>query len=212
MSEHGVARWVRVAGIAALLFILLAVLVKLGSTASFDRAIYDAWQPLASPTLDQGFSALTLLGRLDVALGIAILVGLGALLRRRVRAAIALLGIIAVPFVDDALKSAIGHARPPAGTGHDLQLLPSLLPKSAESLSFPSNHAALAAYLAVVIGTVIPRARPVIWVLAAGVMLSRLYLDKHWTSDVLAGALVGTCLAALALAITSARARRGRAR
>lgn len=85
------------------------------------------------------------------------------------------------------LKTAIGRSRPRAGRGpHDFE------PFGSDA-SFPSNHASQAFAVATVladrfgweVGTLSYGA-------ASLVGLSRVALDKHWTSDVVAGALLGT--------------------
>jgi len=74
--------------------------------------------------------------------------------------------------------------------------------------SFPSSHAANIFALAVVLGRRWRRAVP--WFLAVALLvgISRIYLNRHWTSDVVAGATIG---ALTALLVTRWRERRRRA-
>jgi hypothetical protein len=87
--------------------------------------------------------------------------------------------VIASKAITPALKQLTGRERP---NGSD------------DEESFPSNHATQAFALAGVISTHY-RDRPwVPWVaygLATGVGVSRVYHDAHWTSDVVAGAMIG---------------------
>jgi membrane-associated phospholipid phosphatase len=191
---RNVARRVRSPlALAAVLFVALALLVLLKLLTAFDRSVYDATQPFGSGAGDLVASAVTLLGRTDIAVGIGILAAVVLALRRRgLFPNLAPIAVMAIPPLVDAIKSALGQHRPPAGTGHDLLLIPSLLPKAAgETLSFPSNHAALAGFLATVLVHLVPRSGPFVWALAIAVALSRLYLDKHWASDVVGGLLLG---------------------
>lgn len=57
--------------------------------------------------------------------------------------------------------------------------------------SMPSGHATTAFAAAVAIGAVWPRARPLLWLYAIVIALSRVIISAHYTSDVIAGALVG---------------------
>ena len=57
---------------------------------------------------------------------------------------------------------------------------------------FPSNHATTAFALASTISAHYPRARWWVYGLAAGVAAARVQNNAHWTSDVVAGAAVGT--------------------
>lgn len=197
------ARWAPLLAAGAL-FSTLALLVNLRVAAGVDRWVYDAFQPLGSETADLIASAMTLLGRTDIAVAIAVLATLILVVRRRrLLPGIAPLAILAVTPLVDVVKSAIVQRKPPAGTGHDLQLLPSILPKASEPGSFPSNHVALAAFLAVVIGHTAPRLRPVVWAIVIAVALSRLYLDKHWASDVIGGLLLGFIVGEIAWLLAS---------
>jgi undecaprenyl-diphosphatase len=74
--------------------------------------------------------------------------------------------------------------------------------------SFPSSHAANIFALAVVLGRRWRRALP--WLLAVALLvgISRVYLNRHWTSDVVAGAAIGVVTALL---VTRWRERRRRA-
>ena len=63
--------------------------------------------------------------------------------------------------------------------------------------SFPSSHAANIFALAVVLGRRWRRAVPLFLAVAVLVGISRVYLNRHWTSDVLAGAAIGVATALL---------------
>jgi membrane-associated phospholipid phosphatase len=178
--------------VALALLTTIALLVMPRVLAGLDRWVYQAVQPLGGPVGDAVASAVTLLGRTDIAVGLAAVAALVLVVRqRRLFPGLAPLAIFVVTPLADVLKGAVGQRRPPAGTGHDLQLIPSWLPKAGEAFSFPSNHAALAAFLAVVLGHAAPTLRPWLWIAASAVALSRLYLDKHWATDVLGGVLLG---------------------
>ncbi len=64
--------------------------------------------------------------------------------------------------------------------------------------SFPSGHAAAAFYLATYWGEEWPRYRVPLYLWAAGVAWSRVYLQRHWPSDVLVGATLGIAFGRLA--------------
>src|SRR5205807_2166923 len=57
--------------------------------------------------------------------------------------------------------------------------------------SMPSGHATTAAAAAIAIGALWPRARIPMWVYAAVIMASRVIIEAHYVSDVIAAAFVG---------------------
>lgn len=65
--------------------------------------------------------------------------------------------------------------------------------------SFPSSHAANAFALAVILSRRWRRIWPVFVAAAMLVAFSRMYLDRHYLSDVVAGAAIGAACAALTL-------------
>jgi membrane-associated phospholipid phosphatase len=65
--------------------------------------------------------------------------------------------------------------------------------------SFPSGHAAGAAAAAVMVSRRHGRLGAVAWFVALWVMLSRIYLGRHFPSDVLTGALLGSIASWLVL-------------
>lgn len=60
--------------------------------------------------------------------------------------------------------------------------------------SFPSHHALRSFLIAVVLGTAHPRLLPLLLFAASVICFTRLYLSKHYLSDVVVGALIGTLL------------------
>jgi membrane-associated phospholipid phosphatase len=65
-----------------------------------------------------------------------------------------------------------------------------------EYASLPSGHGATVGALALAIGALWPRSRPFMWLFALLIMFSRVVVQAHHPSDVIAGALVGAVGAA----------------
>jgi membrane-associated phospholipid phosphatase len=99
------------------------------------------------------------------------------------------MGAVAAAYaLNTAIKPIVGRRRPE---------LPGLPPLSATptKLSFPSAHASTSFAGALAYSRVGQPAAP-LYTLAVALSLSRVYLGVHYPSDVLAGALLGTAVAA----------------
>lgn len=88
------------------------------------------------------------------------------------------------------VKRLIGRARP--GFSGDETWAQMLFVWRAEYASFPSGHATTAFAAAIAIGAIWRAARPVMWVYAVLIAVSRVVVLAHHPSDVVAGAIVGT--------------------
>lgn len=63
-----------------------------------------------------------------------------------------------------------------------------------EKSSFPSGHSAFAWTLATIMCSGFPRLRIPLYSLALGTSFSRVYLGRHYPSDVIVGAIIGTLI------------------
>ncbi len=87
-------------------------------------------------------------------------------------------------------KRLIGRARPLV-EGHIDPFLFRPLGWSVEYASLPSGHATNVAAVAVALGVLWPRGRPLFWAYALVIFVSRVIVTAHHPSDVLAGAVCG---------------------
>jgi membrane-associated phospholipid phosphatase len=118
------------------------------------------------------------------------------LMSRRVLAAVAVrlgflflaVGLPGLCFT--AVKRLIGRARPLVEGGAD-PFIYRPLGWNVEYASLPSGHATDAFAIAMALGALWPRARPVLWTYAVVIAVSRVVLTAHFPSDVMAGAVVG---------------------
>jgi membrane-associated phospholipid phosphatase len=133
------------------------------------------------------------LGAVWVAL--ALLVGAAARLGVARTLALGALAFVAT-FTADSLsflvKDVTDRARP-------FEAHPSIHPLyTVHSSSFPAGHASTAFAGAVLLAFVAPRVAPFVLALAAAIAVSRVYVGVHYPTDVLAGALIGAPVGAVA--------------
>jgi undecaprenyl-diphosphatase len=88
------------------------------------------------------------------------------------------------------LKSATGIERPPLRYARPEPLL-----HVPGDPSFPSGHAASSFACALVLAWFAPRLAVPLFLLAAGIAFSRVYVGAHWPLDVVGGAMLGLAVA-----------------
>ena len=74
----------------------------------------------------------------------------------------------------------------------DPNIIHHLVEQSGANLSFPSNHAANNAALAIVFSSIYYHLRFIFWGLAITVMFSRVYIGVHYPLDVISGCILGS--------------------
>jgi len=97
-----------------------------------------------------------------------------------------LLSLAGSSAVTGALKYVVNRRRPTP-------------PNDRKNSSFPSGHATASFATAAVLSHYYPRLSIPLYVLAGAISYSRLYLDRHYGSDVIAGALIGIVSARVVL-------------
>jgi undecaprenyl-diphosphatase len=103
------------------------------------------------------------------------------------------------------IKALVDRPRPPLRYAEPKALVP--VPHDA---SFPSGHAATSFAAATVLSFSFPRLAPFLYLLAAAVAFSRVYVGVHYPLDVIGGALLGVVVATALRLLVRAR-RRSRA-
>ena len=182
----------RLLALAAASLILAYVFGKVGSEVlegemfTVDQTVRTWMQQRRSPVADGFFSIVTHLGAKEVLAPIAALIG-WRLFRgtARLTALLAFCGLAAAEFVA-ILKRSFHVMRPTGGISAGL------------GFSFPSGHATGSLAVAIVVSWVAFRRRTAAVIVATLsavlvvlVAFSRLYLDMHWTSDIVGGWAVG---------------------
>ena len=202
-GRTGGASWV--VTLAALGLVLVAVAVPQGHLAAMDHGLLGFFSTLRGDTLDRFFQAVTWLGSGYVLAPAAAILAAWLLARRQGLAAWQLtMTYFGAALTTWALKQAIGRLRP--------DQYPPLADFIGVDWSFPSGHTTHAAALALGLWAFLPAQRPGARRMLAGalagwvflVAASRLYLQVHWPSDVLAGLLVALAWAGLAAASVKA--------
>ena len=170
----------------AFVFTQVATDVREGDLTEIDRAIRQFMITHQSATGVALLRVITVLAAKEILVPISILIGWW--LSGRGLAAVSLLalcGLVSAEFVD-LLKLEFHVDRPLAEM------------RGSRSFSFPSGHVSGAAAIAMLLSYVAwKRKRGVVATPLVGAVfvvltaVSRLYLDRHWASDVFGGALIG---------------------
>jgi diacylglycerol kinase family enzyme/membrane-associated phospholipid phosphatase len=157
-----------------------------------DQAIERRIARIHRSRIDDGLKVLTTTANHGL-LWFAVAAVLGG--RRGVTRRAAIRGVCAIggtSFLANAVAKPLAPRRRPAADA-----LPKwrAVPNPPTSSSFPSGHAASAAAFTTAVAMEAPVAGVVIAPIAATVAYSRVHTGVHWTSDVMAGALLGTGVA-----------------
>jgi membrane-associated phospholipid phosphatase len=185
-----------------------------GDHKGLDHAVRDYMRAHQSAAGTGIWSALTRLGERQVLIPLALIAGWPLLRRHWPWFFVLLFCALFSGEVASILKNGFEVPRPPLGLSE------------RDSFSFPSGHTIAAASITAVLGYLALRERilPVTYI-AAGTLLvllvaiSRVYLDMHWFSDVVGGALIGASFSTgvcalfewLVIVFTSVRKRRAAA-
>jgi membrane-associated phospholipid phosphatase len=143
--------------------------------------------------------------------GITLLVvclGLGALCtwwpqsRLREAAWLAAVGFACAGLVEFTIKHLVGRVRPDGALHGVVVAGPTFAP---DVDSFPSGHATSVFAVAAVFAAFYPRLSAPLYFLAAAIAVGRVYLGRHYLSDIMAGALIGWIVAWALLRVRAGR-------
>lgn len=126
---------------------------------------------------------------LVVCMALAILCGARGRGRACAAGWLSALAFVAAGLAEYTLKHVVGRPRPAVGTTL----------AAVEFDSFPSGHATSVFAVATVLGAFYPRLRWPLYAVAGAIALGRVYLSRHYLSDIVAGALIGLVVASLLL-------------
>ncbi|WP_339081329.1 bifunctional DedA family/phosphatase PAP2 family protein [Pseudomonas sp. TMP9] len=187
----------------ASLVLLCALMLSWPYLTQLDQGLLTLVQEQRSPGLDTLMVLITRLGDLTTQLAAAVLLCLVLLATRQWRALCLAIGtLLGTALANSAMKALFARNRP------DVLLEP------LSSFSFPSGHTSAAFALFLLLGVLAGRGQParmrLTWLLlasvpAAAIAGSRVYLGVHWPSDIIAGAMLATCLCTLSLALVQWR-------
>jgi len=179
----------------ALLLLLAASLLLLGIAHFVDHPVTARVTHWRAPVLDAVVEFLNPIGsgvRLLVAC-VALAVLARCLRRSRLHdaASLAAAAFVSAGLVEYMLKHVFDRPRPDAG-----RIAAGLLgPAFTTEDSFPSGHATSVFAVATVFAAYYPALRWPLYGLAAAIALGRVYLERHYVSDILAGAALGVVFA-----------------
>ena len=172
----------------ALLLVATAVLIDArvaGWVAHFKHPVLDSLVGLLNP-IGSGVTLLVM------CVGISAVCRWWPQSRLREAAWLGALGFACAGLAEFTLKHLVGRARPDAAD-HGLVIWgPTFAP---DVDSFPSGHATSVFAVAAVFAAFYPRVSRLLYALAAAIALGRVYLERHYVSDILAGALIGLVVA-----------------
>jgi membrane-associated phospholipid phosphatase len=185
-----------------------AAVVGTFALSSFDVRIANWWQ---QPGTQGGTSrsdlihSLTTINETPLTIGAVALYGVGRLTHS---ATVSDVGahlseaLILTTLVSEAIRSPLGRARPRVSPTDQYNFTFGAGFTKFEDRAFPSLHSAVGfATASVLVGELRERHSPAVWIVAPLLYgaatipgVTRMYLNQHWASDVVAGAFLGTLI------------------
>ena len=188
-----------VSAIALMIFADVGEEVAEKSTGPFDNAVRAWFVSHQNPTVYKIAYVITWVGSPTVMVLVAIAAGAWFYHRHgRSKAGVLVAAPAAGGLLSGVIKLLYGRARPAGAAVFN-----------ERTFSFPSGHAATSAAVMVTLCYVLARERIISWptaIVIGGIVplivgLTRLYLDVHWTTDVVGGWTVGLFVAAMSAAL-----------
>lgn len=161
---------------------MLLVFLLFGGVDAIDWKIQKAVQTLSPSPFDGPMHTISDIGRPQLVFGLLLAVAAFGGPAGAATARHAVLALIPANLAVEGLKRSTQRARPDGE-------------RSASNSSFPSSHVANAFALAWVFARRWRRSALAFFLFAALVAFSRVYLNRHFVSDVLCGALIGVASA-----------------
>lgn len=152
--------------------------------------------------LDVVFEGLSVAGTLGI-VWLAIALALAALWRRPQIFFLTAAGDAAAQLASLAIKLAVDRKRPAL-----VYPEPEPLVSVPTDNAFPSGHAASSFACATLLALAAPRLAAPLFLLAAGIAVSRVYVGVHYPLDILGGAVLGVAVATALRWLAAARRRR----
>jgi undecaprenyl-diphosphatase len=158
--------------------VVLLALALLQPVEHLDGMVQRAVQSRRTPALDRVMRAATDLGRRDIVAGALLAIAVLDPVGGPAVARLAIIGLAGTNLVVEALKISVNRPRPDGE-------------RKRTNASFPSSHAASAICIAWIMWRRWRRLGWVLWPVAVAVAWSRVYLNRHYLSDVVCGAAIG---------------------
>ena len=162
--------------------VLALLLLLINPIERLDGYVQQTVQHLRAPALEPPMRTVSNLGKPAVVSGALLAIALLDAANGVATARNALLVLVPVNLAVELIKRTVNRERPDGE-------------HKRSNASFPSSHAANAFALALVFARRWRRWAPLFWLGAATIGFSRIYLNRHYLSDVVVGALIGLALA-----------------